>query len=140
MKERLPFVALLALSRKARVAAGASSFARLPKVEAKIGSGCPSFGGQRTVASSRTQKDTQRLPMHLSLSIEAQSFQSSSLRQLRRPGAFLQHPSSGSVQARVRQLTHPALVCFAIQIQSKVASPRAWPNPSFKRTRLRRPA
>ena len=35
---------------------------------------------------------------------------------------------------------HPALVCFAIQIQGTAPSPRARPNPSFKRTRLRRSA
>ena len=36
--------------------------------------------------------------------------------------------------------SHTPLVCFATQIQSRVASPRAWPNPSFKRTCLRHAA
>ena len=143
MKARSPFVASHAPSRKTPVAPGRfevgapsircaaravardtgcrrcfSSMARLPEVTAGVGAGCPSFGGQRTVASFRRPATTE----HLS------------------PGAFLRHPSSGSVQASVGQLALPALVCFAMQIQSKVAPPRAWPNPSFKRTRLRRSA
>ena len=45
----------------------------------------------------------------------------------------------GSVAGAFEQLAPPA-VCFAIQVQSRSASPRARPNPSFKRTRLRRSA
>jgi hypothetical protein len=60
-----------------------------------------------------------------------------SLHQPQRLSAFSEH---GSVQAPARWLAHPALVCFATQIQGKAVSRRAWPNPSFKRTRLRRSA
>jgi hypothetical protein len=42
MNAPLQFVALIALSRETRVAAGASSAARLLKV-AEVGAGCPSF-------------------------------------------------------------------------------------------------
>ena len=132
-----PFVAPLAHSRKTKAAAGASSTPRLLKVAAKVSSGCPSFGGQRTVASARKQKNSERLSKHLSLSIEAPSFETASSHQTPRLGAFCKH---GLVLAPFVLLAHPALVCFAIQIQGKVASPRAWPNPSFKRTRLRRSA
>jgi hypothetical protein len=41
LKVRLPFVALVALSRETRGAAGASSSVHLPKVAAKVGSGRP---------------------------------------------------------------------------------------------------
>jgi len=68
MEAGLPLVALLALSRKARAAAGASSRPHLLKVAAKVGSGCPFSGGQRTVASARKQEDSQHLFKRLSLS------------------------------------------------------------------------
>ncbi len=61
-------------------------------------------------------------------------FIASAARAWRFPGARL----SSSAPARSR--ARPALVCFAIQIQSKVAARRAWPNPSFKRTCLRQAA
>ena len=63
-----------------------------------------------------------------------------------RSGFFSQHPSTASVQASLVRLVPPALVCFGIQMQtqtqtqSTAAAQRAWPNPSFKRTRLRRSA
>ena len=137
MKAVLPIVALLALSRKTRAAAGASRSARLLKPAAKVGTGCPSFGGQRTVASARKQKDSQRLSKRLSLSIETLSFESVSSHQTQGLGAFSEH---GSVIGAFVRLATPALVCFAFQIQSKAASLRAWPNPSFKRTCLRHAA
>jgi len=70
MEAGLPFATLLALSRKTRAAAGASSSVRLLKAAAEVGAGCPSFGGQRTVASAQKQEDSQRLSKRLSLSIE----------------------------------------------------------------------
>jgi len=61
-----------------------------------------------------------------------------------RSGLFSQYPSTASVQASLVRLAPPALVCFAIQMQTQTqcmaAAQRAWPNPSFKRTRLRRSA
>ena len=65
-------------------------------------------------------------------------------RQPWRSGFFSQYPSTASVQASLVRLSSPALVCFAIQMQTQTqctaAARRAWPNPSFKRTRLRRSA
>jgi len=65
-------------------------------------------------------------------------------RQPWRSGFFSQYPSTGSDQTSLVRLVPPALVCFAIQMQtqtqSTAAAHRAWPNPSFKRTRLRRSA
>ena len=81
MEAGLPLVALLALSRKARVAAGASSTARLLTVAAKVGSGCPSCGGQRTVALARQQEDSERLSKRLPLPIETLSLESASSHQ-----------------------------------------------------------
>ena len=134
LKAHLPFVALIALSRETLVAAGASSSAHLTKVAAKVGRGCPSFGGQCTVASARTQENVQRLPKRPPLSIETSSFGSSSLRQLRWPvpGAVSRHQSSGSVRALGVLLSSPALVCFAIQTQSKAAAHRAWREVKFE--------
>ena len=137
MEARLPFVMPCALTRETQAAAGASSSSRFLKVAAQVGAGCPSFGGQRTASSARTEEDSQRLSKHVSLSIEAQSFESASLHQSLGSGAFFQN---GSVLAPFVQLAHPALVCFAVQIQGEAAAPRAWPNSSFKRTRLRRSA
>ena len=58
-----------------------------------------------------------------------------------RSGFFSQYPSTASVQASLVRLSSPALVCFAIQMQtqtqSTAAAHRAWPNHSFKRTGLR---
>jgi len=70
MQAGLPLVTLLALSRKTRAAAGASSPVRRLKAAAEVGAGCPSCGGQRTVASARKHEDSQRLSKRLSLSIE----------------------------------------------------------------------
>ena len=91
MKEGLSFVASHELSRETPVAAGASSAARSLKVAAKVGAGCPSFGGQRTVASSRKRKNSEQ-SRHLSLSIEAPSFGSTSLLQLRGAWRILAAP------------------------------------------------
>ena len=81
MEAGLPLVTLLAPSRKTRVAAGPSRSARLPKPAAEVGAGCPSFGGQRTVALARKQEDSQRLSKRLSLSIETLSFESAASHQ-----------------------------------------------------------
>ena len=141
MEERLPFVSSHALSRKTPAAAGASSSAHLLKVAAKVSAGCPSFGGQRTAASARTEGSSERPRKQLlPPTVEAPSFGLVSLPQRQWPGTLSQRQPSGAAQESVCQLMHPALVCFAIQMQGKVASPRAWPNPSFKRTRLRRSA
>jgi len=112
MEAPLPFVAPLAHSRKIQVAAGPSSTARLLKVATKVSSGCPSFGGQRMVASDRKQE-------------ELELFESASWHQARRPCFFAQYPSTDSVQAQLKQLARPALVCFAIQMQSVAAAHRA---------------
>ena len=103
MEAPLSFNAPLAHSRKAQVAAGASSTARLLKVATKVGPGCPSFGGQRTVASDREQEELE-LSKHLSLSVEVPSFESTSCHQPRKPGFFSQYPSTGSAQAQLNQL------------------------------------
>ena len=136
MEVPLPIVSMHALSRKTLAAAGASSSARLFKAAAKVGAGCPSFGGQRTTASVRTQESTQRSSKHLPRS-ETQNFKPASLHRLQGLGAFSEY---GSAQAPARWCARPALVSFAIQMQGKVVARRAWPNPSFKRTRLRRSA
>ena len=137
---RLPFVALVALARETLAAAGASSSAHLPKVAAEVGSGCPPFGGHRTVASVRTREGIQ---LHRSTPRPQLKCQASSQlygRQPRRSGFFSQCPSTGSPQASLVRLVPSALVCFAIQIQSEAAAHRAWPNLSFKRTCLRHAA
>jgi len=137
---RLPFVALVALARETLAAAGASSSAHLPKVAAEVSSGSPPFGGHRTVASVRTREGMQ---LYRSIPRPQSKCQASSRfrgRQPWRSGFFSQYPSTGSAQASLVQLVPPALVCFAIQIQSKAAAHRAWPNPSFKRTCLRHAA
>ena len=138
MKARLSFVAPPALLREARAAAGALSAMRLFKVTAKVSSGCPSFGGQRTVASARTLGNSE-LSKHLS-PFKAPSVEPVSSPQLPWPGKLSQHQSSGSAQASVGQLACPASVCSAIRIQGEAASSRAWPNHSFKRTCLRQSA
>ena len=137
MKARLPFVALVALSRETRAAAGASSSAHVPKVAAEVGSGCPSFGGQRTVASVRTRESMQPYRGAPNLQSRYQASGRLHWHQPWWPGLFSQYQSAGSDHASFLELASPALVCFAIQMQSKVAAPRAWPNPSFKRTCLR---
>jgi len=137
MEVHLPFATLPELLPETRAASGASSSARLLKIAAKVGAGCPSFGGQRTVASARQQEDSERLSKRLPLSMEPLDFESASSHQPHGLGAFSER---GSVIGPFVQLAPPALVCFAIQIQGKAASPRARPNPSFKRTCLRQSA
>jgi hypothetical protein len=137
----LSFVASPALSRKTPAAAGASSSVRLPKVEAKVGAGCPSFGGQRTAASARKEGSSMH---HASSSRSSRSTYQASCKC---------HCPSGDGRALCRranlqdQLRHRSgslriqrWYASPFQIQGKAASPRAWPNPSFKRTRLRRSA
>jgi len=135
MEAHLPFASSRALSQRTQAAAGASSSARFAKAAVKVSSGCPSFGGQRTLASARIQEDSPCLSRHLPRCAPAQDFEPASLRKPRRLGRLSWLQSSGLVQAPLSPLVRPALLCFPIQIQSKVASPRAWPNPSFKRTR-----
>ena len=139
MKARLQFVAPHERSRKTQLAAGASSSERSLKAAEKVGSGCPRFGGHRTVP----QLERKRMPStYPSISCSPSKYKASGRSHCVRHESWriLVHQSSGSVQASVEQLSHPALVRFAIQIQSKVAAPRARPNPSFKRTRLRHAA
>jgi len=141
MKAGLPFATLLALSREAQASSGASSSAYRTTVVAKVGVGCPSFGGQRTVESAQRQEEaTQRPSESLLRPIDAQKFEPVSSHQLRRSGALSPRQAPRSAQASVRQPARPALVCFAIQTHGEAASPGARPNPSFKRTRLRRSA
>jgi len=135
----LPFVALVAPGRETLVAAGASSSAHLLKLAAKVRSGCQPVGGYRTVTSVHTREgiEPHRSPHVLNRSaVLPVGFMASPWRS----GFFPQYPAAGSAQASFVQLVSPALICFAIQIQSKAAAHRAWPNPSFKRTRLRRSA
>src|SRR5438132_2355420 len=136
MKARLQFVAPHERSRKTQLAAGASRSERSLKATERASAGRPSFGGLRAVELPRRQENAQRLHAPLALTRKA-SCKSASLPQPREPRFFSRYLSTGSVPAAVGNLAHPALVCFAIQIQSKVAPPRAWPNPSFKRTGLR---
>ena len=100
MEAGLPLVTLLALSRKTRPAAGASSSARLLKVAAKIGAGCPSFGGQRTVASLRKQENSPRLSRHSPFSARAPSPASVASRHWQRPAAFHRFQASASASAQ----------------------------------------
>jgi hypothetical protein len=77
---------------------------------------------------------------HSTSSIEVPSFQSAS--RASAVGAWLLlsvsiYRFSSSV---ARAACASSVGCFAIQIQSMVAAPRAWPNPSFKRTCLRHAA
>jgi len=141
---RLPFVALVALARETLAAAGASSSAHLPKVAAEVGSGCPPFGGHRTVASARTREGLQPYRGAPAFQSKCQALGQLRGRQRWRSGFFSQYQSTGSPQAPLVQLASPALLCFAIQmetqIQGKAVAQRAWSNPSFKRTRLRRSA
>jgi hypothetical protein len=57
-----------------------------------------------------------------------------------RSSAGPQSAGQFSSSVAVARSALPELVCFAIQIQGRLASPRAWPNPSFKRTCLRHAA
>ena len=81
MKAGLSFVASHELSLKTQVAGGSSSAAHPLKVAAKVISGCPSFGGQRAVASARTLEKFEHLSKHLLLSVETPSFEPVSLPQ-----------------------------------------------------------
>ena len=94
MKAGLPFVSLLALARNTRADARASHTPRAFEVMAKAGSGCPSFGGQRAVASDRKQRNSERLSKHLSLSIEAPGFKSVTSPQPPWARRFVAAPSS----------------------------------------------
>jgi hypothetical protein len=140
LKACLPFVALVALSREARVAASASSSVRLSKVAAKVGS-----GARPSTASARSH---QRVPEKVCSSIEAFPILNRSAKlpvgfaRVSRGGLASSRSINLQVQLKRRscQLASPALVCFAIQIQSKAAGARAWSNPSFKRTCLRHAA
>ena len=93
MKAGLSFVALHELSRETQVAGGASSAAHLLKVAAKVISGCPSFGGQRTVASARMLENFEHLSKRFLPSVEAPSFEPISLPQWSWPGTLLQRQS-----------------------------------------------
>ena len=84
MKVRLPFVAPHERSRKAQVSAGASRSERSLKVAEKASTGCPSFGGLRTVALPRRQENAQLLQAPLALTRKA-SYKSVSLLQRREP-------------------------------------------------------
>ena len=100
----------------------------------QVCAGCPSFGGQRTVASVRTRVNGQRPSKDVSLSSETRDYKSAPVLQPREPGSFSHHQSRGSLRASIGRLAHSALVCFSIQVRSMVTSPRAWPNPSIERT------
>jgi len=84
MKAHPPFVAPRALAREIPVAAGASRMAR----SAEIGAGCPSFGGQRTAASSRKRIRSSRSGARTPL-IEEPNYKSASFPQGQKSLAFL---------------------------------------------------
>ena len=140
MKSRVPFIAPAGLSCEVQVAAGASRLAHPAKVANRGRRGLPVL--RRPAHGCITlQENAQRL----SKRPHAPDRRAKTTSQLhcckaRRASPFSRYQSTGSVRASVGQLALPASVCFAIQIQSKVASPRAWPNPSFKRTCLRHAA
>ena len=122
MKARVSLVAQPVIPVKAKVTAGASSAVHLLKVTANVSSGCPSFDGQRTVASVQTEEKSEPPFQHRSLSIEAPC-ESLSVHRLQSLGQFSQLQSLASVQAPIQQLSLPALVCFAVQIQGAAAAP-----------------
>ena len=59
-----------------------------------------------------------------------------------RHSTYEQSRRARSVQASALRSAPPALVCFGMQMQRKVSSPREWPNPSIEGTAsgLRPPA
>ena len=155
MRAQLSPVSLHALSYKIQVSAGAPSAARLLKV-AEVGAGCPSFA-ERARWRRLESKQGRHVPWRRFRLGTKPRFKSVLLSrgqvatiprihgpQPSRPGFFSQCPSTASVQASLVRLVPPALVCFGIQMQTQTqitaAAQRAWPNPSFKRTRLRRSA
>ena len=139
MKARRPFIAPIALSCEAQVAAGVSKSARLPKVASQGRRGLsvlrrPAHGrinpnpielGSAFKRFSRSieKQATSRLSCS---SLESLVFLASSIHR------FNSSRSWASGTSSVGMLRH--------RKPSKVAPPRAWPNPSFKRTRLRRSA
>jgi len=140
MKARRPFIAPIALSCEAQIAAGDSRSARLPKVASQ---GWRGLSVLRRPAHGRISPNTTEVRSafkRLSRSIEKQAASRLRCSSNREPRFLSRYPSTGSVPAAVGHLAHPALVCFAMKIQSKVAASRAWPNPSFKRTCLRHAA
>jgi len=110
MKAHPLFVALHALSREIPVAAGASRLVR----PAEVGASCPSFGGRRTVASSR-KRMRRSCPSARTLSIEEPNYKSASLPQGQESLAFLAlsiHRFNSSVSraacaSSVGMLRHP---------------------------------
>jgi len=114
MKAGLPFVVLLQRYRaQTQVAAGAWSSTQLLEGAARSAQAVrPSAASAR---SHRLERKKALVPASLAL-IEAPSFR------------LVQAPR------------WCGLVFFAIQMQGTVSRPPAWPNPSFKRTRLRRAA
>ena len=107
--------------------------------------GCPVFA-----ASARSHRfESEKCRAHPSASIpswrRAKTQSCSVARRQCQSDAFAQPKSASQFQASAAmRIAIPALVCFAIQmktqIQSTAVAHRAWPNPSFKRTRLRRSA
>jgi len=102
-----------------------------------VSAGCLSFGGRRTVASARANREH-----GASVSAQLAFGQSTSLRVGRVASCARPERAqrSASIQASIREFAGSALVSFALQVPGKAASPTARPNHSFKRTRLRRSA
>jgi hypothetical protein len=143
----LPLGALHAPSRKAgmQVAAGAWGFYASAQGQShgRLGLSVlrrPAHG--RSVSDARTagpilqhrlSPRTEPRPKSLSCPVKGRQ---------RRPRTLVQPRSPRSIHGSGTHPTAPALVCFAIQMQSKVLARRAWPNPSIEGTAsgLRPPA
>jgi hypothetical protein len=86
--------------------------------------------------SHRLERDKYEVPRTARSLRACRTMSSQSLlgRKRRRPRAVVQPRTSRPVQAYCAQLAPPALVCFSMQKQGKVAFHRAWPNPSIEGT------
>jgi len=142
--------ATCALARKKKFAAGASPPSRCAKsrpVPLSSSGGLPGVRGECKVAPAR-EREMQSTYLGTG-PVWAQSQDSSRSRSVVRMQCqshiFAYPKSAGQSQApAAMQLVQPALVCFAIQMKTQIhgraVAQRAMPNPSFKRTRLRRSA
>ena len=140
-------------------AAGASRLARLLKAAAKLGAGCPSFGGQRTALPLRNGGTPRMRVASAPPGKKRSSNAGRCLWPLAEPtvlrsraapkciagaGAGVHEHAHAQAQAQAQAIwgALPALVCFGMQTQGTGAAGRAWPNPSIEGTAsgLRPPA
>ena len=141
MKAHPLFVALYALAREIPVVADASRLVRPVEVASRGRCGLPVLR-RPAHGCIISQESAQILPIQASARSRSKNQTTSQLhcRKVGRASPFSRSPSTASIRVSVGQLAFPALVCFAIQTHGEAASPGARPNPSFKRTRLRRSA